>query len=261
MTPHPEPVRREARIRKPPRRHLPSPVDPEEEVVVRPPAPAEDGDQLAQMQRLLNLCMDLCKEVAKRDTEWVPELLWQIRAEFERQRREQRKVLQQLITGIELMERIARRTTSEEPAAKRVRPLSVETCSDGDGGSEVRPSALLVAEPSGALGIRAGVPVADLAEARSTPRATESVAASEEVPPMKSPSQPRSVKPSPPAAEVRPAEEAAPVSVVSAAPRLSAVAEELPSEAAVQSAVQQLMAIFAAARQLCRCWPARLRAP
>ena len=101
------------------------------------------------------------------------------------------------------------------------------------------------------LGILVVVPVAELAEAQSTPRDTESVAASEDVPPMTPPSQPRSVAPSPsPTAEIRLAEEPIPVSVVSAAPRLSAVAEEVPSEAAVQSAVRQLMAIFAAACQL-----------
>ena len=149
------------------------------------------------------------------------------------------------------MERIAGRVTSEEPAAKRMRPLSVEICSDGGEESEVCPTALLVAEASGALGILVGVPVVKLAEARSTPRATESAAASEEVPPMKAPSQPRSVAPSPSrTAEVRPAEEPTPVSVVSAAPRLKAVAEEVPSESAVRSAVRQLMAIFTAARQL-----------
>ena len=110
--------------------------------------------------------------------------------------------------------------------------------------------ALLVAEPSGALGILVGVPLAKLAEARSTPRA-ECVEASDEVPPMKSPSLLRSGAPSPSlTAEVRLAEEPTPVSVVSAAPRLSAVAEEVPPEAAVQSAVRQLMAIFAAVRQL-----------
>ena len=75
--------------------------------------------------------------------------------------------------------------------------------------------------------------------------------ASKEVPPIKSPSRPRSVAPPPsPTAEVRLAEEQTPVSVVSAAPRLSAVSEEVPSEAAMQSAVRQLLAIFAAARQL-----------
>ena len=116
---------------------------------------------------------------------------------------------------------------------------------------EVRPTVLLVAETSGPLGILVGLPVAELAEARSTARAIESLAASEEVPPMKSPSQRRSVAPSlSPTAEVRLAGEPIAVSVVPAAPRLSAFAEEVPSEAAVQTTVRQLIAIFAAAGQL-----------
>ena len=252
VAPRSRPVRREARIRKPSRRHLPSPIVPEEEVIVRPPAPPEPGNELAQLQGLLILCTDLPKEVAKPDAEWARVLLQQIRTEFERQRREQQNVLQQLISGIkELMEQIARGAIPEEPAAKSARPLSVEVCSDGDEGSEVHAAALFVAEASGALGILVGVPVAELAEARSTPRATEPVEASKEVPPMKSPSQPHSIAPSPSrTADVRLAEKPTPVSVVSAAPRLSAVAEDVPSEAAVQSAVRQLMAIFAAARQL-----------
>ena len=61
VAPHPEPVRREARIPKPSRRHLPSPTDPEKEVVVRPPAPPEPGNELAQLQGLLTLCTDLSK--------------------------------------------------------------------------------------------------------------------------------------------------------------------------------------------------------
>ena len=122
VAPHPEPVRREARIRKPSRRQLPSPVVPEEHVVVRPPAPPEPGNELAQLQGLLTLFTDLSKGVAKLDAEWARELFQQIRTEFERQRRDQRKVLQQLIGGSkELMERIARRVTPEEPAAKRAR--------------------------------------------------------------------------------------------------------------------------------------------
>ena len=115
----------------------------------------------------ITVCTDLSKEVAKPDAEWARERLQQTRTEFERQRREQRKVLQQLIVGIkELVEQIARRATPEGPAAKRVRPLSVEICSEGDEGSEVRPTALLVAEPSGGLGFLVGVPVAGLAEAQ-----------------------------------------------------------------------------------------------
>ena len=148
-------------------------------MVVKPPAPLEPGNELAQLQGLLTVCTDLSKEVAEPDAEWARELLQQIRIEFEWQRREQRKVLQQLFAGIkELVEQTARRATPEEPAAKRARPLSAEVRSDGDKGSEVQPTALLVAEPSGALGILVGVPVAELAEARSTPRATESVDAS-----------------------------------------------------------------------------------
>ena len=39
LVPRPEPVRREARILKPSRRHLPSPILPEQEAVVKPTAP------------------------------------------------------------------------------------------------------------------------------------------------------------------------------------------------------------------------------
>ena len=88
------------------------------------------------------------------------------------------------------MEQIAGRVTPAEPAAKHAGPATVEISSDGAEGSEIRPIALLAAEASGALGILVGVPVAELAEARSTPRATESVEASEEPPQTKSPSIP-----------------------------------------------------------------------
>ena len=249
VAPHPEPVRREARIGKPFRRHLPWP---EEEVVVRPAAAPKPGNELAQLHGILTLCTGLPEEVANPDAEWARELLPQMRTEFERQGREQRKVLQQLIAAIkELMERMARRGTPEEPDAKRTRPLSVDICPHGEEGAEISPTILVVAEPSGTLGIPVVVPLAELAEPRSTPRATESVKASEEAPPMKFPSQPRSFEPSPsPTAEVRLAEERTPVSVVSAAPRSSAAAGEVPSEAAVQNAVRQLLAIFAAARHL-----------
>ena len=63
---------------------------------MRSPFPPEPSDELAQLQRLRTLCRNLFKEMAKPDTEWLGELLQQIRAEFERQRREQRKVVQQL---------------------------------------------------------------------------------------------------------------------------------------------------------------------
>ena len=114
------------------------------------------------------------------------------------------------------------------------------------------PSALLVAEASGALGILVGVLGAELAGARSTPRATESVDASEEAPRMKSSSQPRSAAASPsPTVEVRPSGEPTPASAVLAAPPPRLAADEVPSKPAVQIAVRQLIAIFAAARQLC----------
>ena len=51
----------------------------------------------------------------------------------------------------------------------------------------MRPIALLVAEASDALGIPVSVPVGELPEAQSTPRATESVEAYEEAPLMKFP--------------------------------------------------------------------------
>ena len=64
--------------------------------------------------------MNLSKEVMKPDAEWAGELLHQIRTELERQRREQRKALQQLITDIRgLVEKMSRRTPPAESAAKR----------------------------------------------------------------------------------------------------------------------------------------------
>ena len=120
VVPRHELVRREARIRKASRRLMPSPILQEEEVVAKPPAPTEPGSQLAQPQGLLTLCLDLSNEVAKPVPEWVRALFQQIGKDFDRQRWEHRKTLQQLITGIkELMEQIARRVMPEEPAAKR----------------------------------------------------------------------------------------------------------------------------------------------
>ena len=122
-------------------------------MVVKPPAPPEPDSELAQLTGLLTICSDLSEDVARPGAEWARELIQQIRTEFERQRREQRKVLQQLIAVIkELMEQIARRVTPEEPAAKRARPASVEIGSDGGEGSEVRPTALLAAEAFGLPG-------------------------------------------------------------------------------------------------------------
>ena len=67
------------------------------------------------------------------------------------------------------MEKIVRRVGPEEPAAKRVRALSVQVCSEDDEDSELRAIAMFLAEPTGALGILFCVPSADLAEARNTP--------------------------------------------------------------------------------------------
>ena len=38
---------------------------------MRPPVPPEPSNELTQLQRLLSLCADLSKEVAKPDTEWA----------------------------------------------------------------------------------------------------------------------------------------------------------------------------------------------
>ena len=62
------------------------------------------------MQGMLTLSLDLSKDVAKPDTEWVKELLRQIRTELDARHRQQRTTLQQMIARIEdLMENVARR--------------------------------------------------------------------------------------------------------------------------------------------------------
>ena len=95
------------------------------------------------------------------------------------------------------------------------------------------------------------MPLAELAEARSTPRATESVEASEEAQPAQFSSQPRSAAPSPsPIADIRAAEEPTRVSVALAAPRPSMAAKEISFAAAVQSAMQQFLGIVEGARHL-----------
>lgn len=190
--------------------------------------------------------------MAKPDTEWLRELVQQVRAEFASQPREQRKTLQHLITGTkELIEKSARRAASEEPSAKRARPASVEISSNGDERPEMRSIALLVAEASGVLDILVGVPVAEPAEAPSTPRVTESVEASEETQPVKLPCRQRFAAPSLSAVVgLYVAEKPAPVSVASATPRSRIVIEEIHSETAVHSAMQQLLEIVEAARQL-----------
>ena len=58
---------REARIRKPSRRHLPSPIVLEEEVIVRASALPAPGNELAQLQGLLTLCWGLSKDLARPD--------------------------------------------------------------------------------------------------------------------------------------------------------------------------------------------------
>ena len=116
----PEPLRRETRVRKPSRRRLRSPPEIEEEVVERLPVPFGAGTDLEQLEQLLACSMDLSKEVTKPDAEWAREFLHQIRTEFERQRREQRKALQQLISDIrELMEKISRPTPPEASTPAR----------------------------------------------------------------------------------------------------------------------------------------------
>ena len=197
--------------------------------------------------------MDLSKEVTKPDAEWAREFLQQIRAELERQRREQQQALQQLIADrLELMEKSSRRTPPAEPVGKRRRPPSVEVCSDDEGGTETRATALVVADTSGALRLLVRVPAADVAEARSSPRVAGSVAELEDGPPRKSRSRSRSARPSPPppAPEVCVVAKSDLVSDVAAVPRSCAGDVGFPSEAAMQSAVRQLVALFEAARRL-----------
>ena len=204
-----------------------TPVLREAEVVARRPVHAKPGSELAQLQGLLSICLDLSREVAMPDADWVKELVQQARAEFDRNRREQRKTLQQLITDIkDLIKKVARRVSSKEPSAKRARPASVEISSDGGEGSEVRPTALLVAEASGALGILVCVPAAELAGARSTLRATESVEASAEAKPVGLPPQQLPAEPSLSLVVGFPvAEEPTPVSVALATSRSRMVVE------------------------------------
>ena len=180
---HPEPLRRETRVRKPSRRRLPSPPEVEEEVIERLPASSESGTDLEQLQQLLARCMDLSKEGTKPDPERARELLQQIRTKLERQRPEQRKALQQLITDIrELMEKISRRTPPAEPAATRRRPPSVEVYCDNEGGPEEHAIALFPADISEALRLLVGVPAGDVAESWSSPRVAGSMTELEDRP-------------------------------------------------------------------------------
>ena len=161
--------------------------------------PPGAGADLEQLQQLLARCMDLSKEVMRPDAEWAHELLQQIRTKFERQRREQRKALQQLSNDIrELMERISRRMPPAEPATKRRRPLAVEICSDEEGEPEESPTALFVADTSGAFSFLVGVPGGDAAESWSSPRVARSVAELEDRPSGTSHSRSQSSRPSRP---------------------------------------------------------------
>ena len=99
----------------------------EERVIEKLPALSEFVTDLEQLQQLLARCMELSKEMPKRDAEWARELLQQIRTELERQRREQRKALQQLITDIrELMEKISRWRRFRDARHRLSPPLSVD---------------------------------------------------------------------------------------------------------------------------------------
>lgn len=170
----PGPVRREARSRRPTKRHLAAPVLQEEEEAMKQFVHVEPGLDLTQLQELLAIPMELSKKIGKWDAECVREVVQQVRAEFGDQRREQRKTLQQPITGVkELMGKIAHRTASEGSAAKRARTDSVKLSPDGEGGSEECSTAVFVTNATGALGILVDVPLAELAEARSTPRAAD----------------------------------------------------------------------------------------
>ena len=250
---HAVPLRCDVRVRKPSRRRLPSPPEVEELVADRPPMSTEAGSDLAQLQQLLTQGLELSKAVTKPDAERARELLQQIRTKLEHQRREQRKALQQLIADIrELREKIARRTPPPELTVKRQRPLSVEVCSDEEPEPETHAVAVFLVDSKGALRLLVGVDSGATAEARSSPRATGSVTELEEAPPRKSRSRSRSVEASPPPSvpEIR---------VVGESGSVPGAGQELPSregedgvplEAAVQSAVRQLIALFEAARQV-----------
>ena len=248
---HPEPLRRETWVRKPSRRRFLSPPEIDEGAVERLPVPPGAGTDLEQLQQLLARCMDLSK-VMKSDAEWARELQ-QIRTELEQQRREQRKVLQQLISDIrKLIEKVSRRTPPAEPAAKRRRPLAVELCSDEEGEHEERPTALFVADTSGALSFLVGAPAGGAPESRSFPRVARSVAELDDRPSGKSRSRSHSSRPSrpSPAPAVCVMGKADLVSDVAVVSRSRVSDMEFPSEAAVQSAVRQHVALFEAARRL-----------
>ena len=247
------PLRREARVRKPSRRRLPSPPEVKKLVADRPPISSEAGSDLAQLRQLLTQCLGLSKEVTKPDAEWARELLQQIRTELERQRREQRKALQQLIADIrELREKTARRTPPPEPAAKSQRPLSVEVCPDEEPEPETHATAVFLVDSKRALRLLVGMHSGATAESRSSPRATGSLTELAKAPPRKSRSRSRSARASPPPSLLE-------IRLVGESDSVPGAGEELPShegeqgvpsDAAVQSAVRQLIALSEAARQM-----------
>ena len=211
------------------------------------------GTDLEQLQQLLARCMDLSKGLTKRDAEWGCELLQQIRIELKCQRREQRKAFEQLIADIrELVENISRRTPPADPAAQRRRPPTVELCFDDEGEPEEHPTAVFVADTSGALRLLVGVPARDAAESRGSFPVTRPLAEPEARLSGKSRSRSRSSRPSQPSP-------APAVCVVGKADLFFDVAAvscsrvrdvKFPSEAAVQSAAVWCVALFEAACQL-----------
>ena len=208
---------------------------------------------MAQLQQLLTQCLELSKAVTKPDAERARESLQQIRTKLEHQRRAQRKALQQLIADIrELREKIARRTPPPELAVKRQRPLSVEVCSDEEPEPETHAIAVFMVDSKGALRLLVGVHSGATAEAGSSLCATGSVTELEEAPPRKLRSRSRSVRASPPPSvpEIRLVGESG--SVTGAGEELASREGEegVPSDAAMQSAVRQLIALFDAARQV-----------
>ena len=128
----------------------------------------------------------------------------------------------------------------------------MEACSDNEGGLEERATALFVADTSGALHLLVGVPAGDVAELRNSPRVAGSMAELEDRPSGKSRVRSRSGRPSQPS----PAPAVCIVGNADLVPDVAAVSRsrvsdvEFPSEAALQSAVRQLVALFEAARQL-----------
>ena len=175
------------------------------------------------------------------------------RSELERQRREQRKALHQLTADIrELREKIARRTRPPEPAAKRQRPLSVGVCPDEEQEPETHATAVFLVDSKRALRLLVGVHSGATAESRSSPRATGPLAELAKAPLRKSRSGSRSARasPPPPVPEIRLVGESGSVPGPGEELPSRDGEEGVPSDAAVHSAVRQLVALFETARQV-----------